>query len=154
MFPNDAEDIKAHPFFRDIDWDHMHRTIPPFIPRVQSNQSITKYFEDEKEILSDADDDMERDSSETVDEGRISLKTKTADQEPSDGKTERKRREKKRPRDKILRDPGVKKEALEARQKNAFLGYTYRRPKTLLLEDQIFEGGISLPRMSVLPGTA
>ena len=39
------------------------------------------------------------------------------------------KKEKKRTRDKILRDLGCGKLALELRKKGAFLGYEYRRPR-------------------------
>ena len=42
-------------------------------------------------------------------------------------------REKKRPRDRILRDRQVAKQVLELRKKGAFLGYTYRRPRAVRL---------------------
>jgi serine/threonine protein kinase len=51
VFENDAKDIKRHAFFRGVDWDTMHAQVPPFIPRIREDQSITKYFEDEKDIL-------------------------------------------------------------------------------------------------------
>ena len=51
-----------------------------------------------------------------------------------EGEGKIKAREKKRPRDRILRDKGVGKEALELRKKGAFLGYTYRRPQNILME--------------------
>jgi len=47
------------------------------------------------------------------------------------GKKDRRRKEKKRPRDKILRDPFMAATALEVRKSKAFLGYTYRRPEVL-----------------------
>ena len=50
---NGAEEIKAHKFFHGIVWSQLHLSQPPFVPRVKENQSITKYFEDEKEIVSD-----------------------------------------------------------------------------------------------------
>ena len=28
-----AEDIKAHPFFRDINWALLRNTVPPYVPR-------------------------------------------------------------------------------------------------------------------------
>jgi protein-serine/threonine kinase len=34
-----------------VDWDLLHAQVPPFIPRIREDQSITKYFEDEKDIL-------------------------------------------------------------------------------------------------------
>jgi protein-serine/threonine kinase len=55
VFPNDADDIKSHPFFRNIQWSTLHLTRPPFIPRVRSGQDITKYFDDEAEIMSESD---------------------------------------------------------------------------------------------------
>lgn len=39
------------------------------------------------------------------------------------------KKEKKRPRDKILRDPKVGKTALQVRREGAFVGYSYRRAK-------------------------
>lgn len=52
VHPNGAEEIKAHEFFRGVAWDKMHKIAPPFVPRFRDNQNITKYFEDEKDILS------------------------------------------------------------------------------------------------------
>jgi len=49
---NDAEDIKSHPFFLGIDWDTLHLSRPPWIPRIREGQDIAKYFEDEDQILS------------------------------------------------------------------------------------------------------
>jgi hypothetical protein len=51
----------------------------------------------------------------------------------------RRKKEKKRPRDKLLRDPEVGRTVLELRKKGAFVGYTYRRPRFSLpdLEDKI-----------------
>lgn len=51
VFENDAKDIKRHSFFRGVDWENIHQQIPPFIPHIDGDQSITKYFEDEKDIL-------------------------------------------------------------------------------------------------------
>ena len=51
VYSNGAEEIKAHEFFSGIPWPSMHAIAPPFIPRFRENQSITKYFEDEKDII-------------------------------------------------------------------------------------------------------
>lgn len=51
-------------------------------------------------------------------------------------------KEKKRPRDRILRDTKVAKQVLEIRKKGAFIGYTYRRPKPVLTR---IENGKSAP---------
>ncbi|KAI9792745.1 MAG: hypothetical protein M1833_001026 [Piccolia ochrophora] len=156
VYPNDAADIKAHPFFRGVPWKLMHAVRPPFVPRVKGWED-TKYFEEE-EPVSDVDD---RSSSRsglgfpTLDGGFV--RTKVADIESKVeaegvgagvggvaaatgavmapvGREEnalvvpRTRGEKRRPRDKILRDLEVGREALELRKLNAFLGYTYQAP--------------------------
>ena len=45
-----AEEIKKHPFFKDVDWDNIRNTKVPFIPRLK-NDYDTHYFEtlEEKE---------------------------------------------------------------------------------------------------------
>ncbi|KAL9095405.1 MAG: hypothetical protein Q9165_002276 [Trypethelium subeluteriae] len=118
VFPNDADEIKAHPFFAEIPWARLPTQRPPFVPDVRPDQSITKYFESEKDIISEGD----------VDEGGESGGD-------SEGRERRrgKSKEKKRPRDKLLRDPVLGRTVLEVRKRNAFLGYTYRRPKPWVL---------------------
>jgi classical protein kinase C len=46
--PTDAEEVKAHPFFRDINWDDMFnkRVAPPFRPTLK-NPSDTSWFDTE-----------------------------------------------------------------------------------------------------------
>jgi protein-serine/threonine kinase len=51
VFEDDARDIKQHPFFRGVKWSELHLRQPPFVPRIRGDQPVTKYFEDEKEIL-------------------------------------------------------------------------------------------------------
>ena len=41
---NGIEEIKAHPFFKGIDWDNIRNTKAPFIPDIK-NDCDTKYFE-------------------------------------------------------------------------------------------------------------
>ncbi|EPY54237.1 AGC/PKC protein kinase Pck2 [Schizosaccharomyces cryophilus OY26] len=45
---NDAEDVMAHPFFNNINWDDIYhkQTQPPYIPQLDS-QTDTKYFDEE-----------------------------------------------------------------------------------------------------------
>lgn len=164
VYPDDAGDIKEHPFFKGIRWEELHYRKPPFIPKVKSWED-TKYFEDE-EPISDVEDgsshgdtypDTEAldpvannlDSSRTVHVMDIGAQT-DGPQAPSmkevlkqNGKAEleanaqeksqKKKKEKKRPRDKILRDETIGRQALNLRKRGAFLGYTYRRPKDFLL---------------------
>ncbi|KAH0372566.1 kinase-like protein, partial [Aureobasidium melanogenum] len=47
----DAEDIKAHPFFRNIRWDILHRSKPPFVP--EAVEDIAMYFEHEDTFVND-----------------------------------------------------------------------------------------------------
>jgi len=49
-------------------------------------------------------------------------------------KIRRRKKEKKRPRDKLLRDPEVGRTLLELRKKGLFIGYTYRRPRFAMPE--------------------
>ena len=46
---NGADEIKSHPFFKGIDWNHIKETlIPPFIPDLKNNFD-TKYFDEFEE---------------------------------------------------------------------------------------------------------
>jgi protein-serine/threonine kinase len=153
VYPNDAEDIKTHPFFRNIQWSTLHMTRPPFVPRVHGGQPITKYFDNEDDIMS-ASDHLDSSSYEAVEElvyrdGGGNTPTAEPGAAPvspgykpishSVQQVKRRRKEKKRPRDKLLRDPEVGRKVLELRKKGAFVGYTYRRPTFSLpeLEDKI-----------------
>ncbi|KAK5078460.1 hypothetical protein LTR64_003127 [Lithohypha guttulata] len=148
VYPDDAEDIKNHPFFYGIPWGNMQDFGPPFTPRVQSWED-TKYFDDEGPI-SDIDsgsseDDLqgqrlEKDrlnpSSHQHEAQNIVPESPAAEKEdvqvPLSCTIKPKRpREKKRPRDKILRDANCGKIALQMRKNSAFMGYSYRRPKNI-----------------------
>jgi serine/threonine protein kinase len=198
VYANDAAEIKAHPFFDGIDWEQLHLQTPPFVPRVREHQSITKYFENEQDILRDANDscsiaddaagsDSDLDDDECASTGHNDGRDQErnlalADQSPNKkdeircdaqqrsnatppkitfqptrqgpvDKDEtrprargqpnkpasppldryRPKRLLKRARDKVLRDPNTAHIVLDVRKKNAFFGYTYRRPKPLPL---------------------
>lgn len=163
VYPNGAEEIKAHPFFAGLQWNMMHRMPPPFVPRFRENQAVTKYFEEEKDIMgssgsesseaSDMSGDVETEEVvqaqanavlQAAAEQRLSGATAVAsdagDVTPvpnveSDKSVKRYQRKqnRKRARDKALRDPVVGKKVLELRRKGAFLGYTYRRIKPFVL---------------------
>ncbi|KAK6000639.1 hypothetical protein QM012_003364 [Aureobasidium pullulans] len=47
----DAEEIKAHPFFKNIRWDMLHRSKPPFVP--EAVEDIAMYFEHEDTFAND-----------------------------------------------------------------------------------------------------
>lgn len=157
VYPDDAVDIKAHRFFDGLSWDTIHLSRPPFVPDVRS-QADTKYFDDDP--ISDVDDgSSEQDPSDSINwsdnsrrelhyaqKSSISASTKY----PEDGCMNNKpmgqfggdgpyvaadkrtrRREKKRPRDRVLRDKKFGKKVLELRKQGAFLGYAYQRPATM-----------------------
>ncbi|CBX95897.1 similar to TPA: Serine/threonine-protein kinase cbk1 (EC 2.7.11.1) [Plenodomus lingam JN3] len=181
VFPNDAEDIKAHPFFRNIQWSTLHMTRPPFVPRVHGGQPITKYFDDEAEIMS-ASDHLDSSSYEVADFDGIPTvcvadilgdEAQTPTPESALAKSQvpipayeqvykgfqkirRRKKEKKRPRDKLLRDPQVGRAVLELRKKGAFVGYTYRRPRFSLpdLEDKVGVARQEVARASVVARSA
>ena len=46
MYSDDADDIKAHPWFRNTDWAQNHNRKPPFVPKVKGWED-TKYFDNE-----------------------------------------------------------------------------------------------------------
>jgi protein-serine/threonine kinase len=196
VYPNGSEEIKAHEFFHGIPWAHMHLKSPPFVPRVRQKQSITKYFEDEKDIVSeesslyrstkDQDDETvyfnaaERLQQEKIDVGlqtcsdaefqrirehygasyatwkseRVAFLQRQRLEKDDDEDTEvsKPKKEKKRPRDKVLRDVVLGKKVMEIRKKKAFFGYTYRRPKPLVLDIACrAAGGRRSSRPTILP---
>ena len=58
VYPDDAEDIKAHPFFRGVRWNRLHELTPPFVPRVRGLED-TKYFDEDEEISDVGDSESE-----------------------------------------------------------------------------------------------
>lgn len=184
VYPNDADDIKAHPFFRNIQWSTFHMTRPPFVPRVHGDQPITKYFDDEAEIMSESDhlDSSSYEAPDLIDATPpwapsmaelLGEEQSTPVAEPgnkNDGiplppyeqvckafqNVRRRRKEKKRPRDKLLRDPLVGRTVLEIRKKGAFIGYTYRRPRFSLpdLEERIGATRPHFTRAGMVAGSA
>ncbi|KAK2789545.1 hypothetical protein FQN53_001664 [Emmonsiellopsis sp. PD_33] len=151
VYPDDAGDIKDHPFFRGIRWEELHLRKPPFVPKVKSWED-TKYFDEEASISDVEDGSSEastRAETECVDRGQspqvmeigaqtdgpqgVNPNAKVEFDTNTPAKSHRRKKDKKRPRDKILRDDVVGKEALNLRKRGAFLGYTYRRPKDVLL---------------------
>ncbi|KAL2854441.1 hypothetical protein BJY01DRAFT_243578 [Aspergillus pseudoustus] len=145
VYPNDAADIRSHAFFRGINWEDIHRMSPPFIPKVRGWED-TRYFED-GDYPSDHDDETtDSDIDHAKDDKGPNAGDCKQDNEPAsthplviDGSKDpgspvaKKHKEQRRPRDKILRDKRLRKTVFEMRKKGAFLGYTYRRPKDVIL---------------------
>ncbi|KAK4702158.1 hypothetical protein P7C70_g4069, partial [Phenoliferia sp. Uapishka_3] len=94
-----ADEIKAHPWFRGIDFATLHLQTPPFVPDL-SNSSDTKYFEDD------------------IDDNPLPAPEAAPGQPPVDST-----------KDPMLRDPVQGAHLLDVRKQLAFQGWTYRRPK-------------------------
>lgn len=162
VYPNDAEDIKAHKWFRDVQWDRIHLMPPPFIPSIRSMDD-THYF-DEEDPISDFSESVTT-ITPTVEQIADALRPFNREiqilatgfiERPHDTarlkKVEKEieqfamrdeekeylkafvktygKKERKRPRDRLLRDTEIAPKILELRKKGAFLGYTYRRIDT------------------------
>lgn len=80
VFPYDAEDLKAHRWFKGVPWDRLHELDPPFVPMIRSPDD-TQYFDEEEPItdFSDSDEDDEEEEEEQEDDRPLpETKTKTA----------------------------------------------------------------------------
>lgn len=210
VFPYDAEDIKAHKWFRGVPWERLHEIDPPYVPHLRGPDD-THYFDDEDSISdwSDSSEESEPEytsptslvspsnsgpygSSNPISPTTLSMlgslndlsigsrhpnpKAKTtsgakqalqgfrrdvqkwamaAIATPYDrnrlhhldsqvderfldlGSEEREilkqfvrvygKKDRKRPRDKLLRDKNTKAVVMDVRKRTAFLGYTWRR---------------------------
>ncbi|KAF2436111.1 kinase-like protein [Tothia fuscella] len=174
VFDNDAEDIKNHSFFKGVEWSEMHLSRPPWMPVIGRDQSIARWFEDESEIVDSSgeggtsdnpiptpptiavtpatDNMIPTPSPATAQIGTCKQPEATATSSSiSQDQDEPKQhvKEKKRPRDKILRDPDMAPTALAERKAKAFLGYTYRRPEGFDLSGMEERVGRKLVRASV-----
>ncbi|KAL8702068.1 MAG: hypothetical protein Q9224_000184 [Gallowayella concinna] len=163
VYANDASDIKSHSFFHGLSWERLHLSRPPFVPDVKGRDD-TKYF-DEEEPVSDIDDASTTSSRVDHDayivaprnvaaailttqlDGAHGFQTTTVARGHGDDGSlswrqgdnaakSAKPKEKKRPRDRVLRDKEVGRTVLEMRKRAAFLGYTYRRPKSMIFDDE------------------
>lgn len=161
VFPDDAEDIKAHRWFRNIPWDRLQTMKPPFVPQIDSAED-THYFdesepiidssdssqvspevtpEDVRAVLYDFDLSVQNLAIELIGKPYDSTKLRELDHH-IDGQmglsTNEKeilkhfvrlygKKERKRPRDRLLRDKECKDIVMDVRKKTAFMGYTWRR---------------------------
>ncbi|KAI4111983.1 MAG: hypothetical protein LQ345_006628 [Seirophora villosa] len=173
VYANDATEIKTHPFFYGLSWERLHLSRPPFVPDVKGRDD-TKYF-DEEEPVSDVDDASttcsvaEQDTcveaskkvaaaffTTQLDGGLTTTAVHGIDdahgalphQLPKTPQTA-KTKEKRRPRDRALRDKDVGRTVLELRKKGAFPGYTYRRPRLPDYDEE--RGRQVVGRRSMLP---
>lgn len=163
VYSDDGEDLKRHPFFCGIPWDNMQDYYPPFVPRLQ-NWEDTKYFDDEGPI-SDIDSTSSDAEFVPATPASVPIGANNHHQEaqgiipsaPLNGCERKisplglkeakmkKAKERKRPRDKILRDANCSRMALRMRKDSAFIGYGYRRGKTItdVIEEALNSEGSS-----------
>lgn len=210
VFPLDAEDIKAHKWFRGVPWDRLHELQPPHVPQLHAVDD-THYFDEdanisdwsestasESELLelpgdepdpsalatamgglnlgttsnaADVDPGTEPQQRSKAEQARVALGglhssiqnwALSAIAKPYDAtrlrnfdsqvegiagltSSERNflkqfirvfgRKERKRPRDRLLRDRATRSVVMKERKKTAFLGYTWRRMRPLFLEE-------------------
>ncbi|KAF7118356.1 hypothetical protein CNMCM5793_007870 [Aspergillus hiratsukae] len=151
VYADDAGDIKAHPFFHGINWRTHHLTEPPFTPKVDGWED-TRYFDDNEDSMGNDDVSLTSEENQGQDEGdgahahqpglekvqsqQIGSQPGKKDSPESAKKNKHRKKDKhkrRRPRDKLLRDPRVGKTVLDIRKRGAFLGYTYRRPNAVAL---------------------
>lgn len=71
VFPYDAEDLKAHRWFKGVPWDRLHDLDPPFVPMIRSPDD-TQYFDDEEPLTDFSDSDEDDDDAEEEQEDRPS----------------------------------------------------------------------------------
>ncbi len=160
MFPDDAEDIKDHRWFKHFSWDQVPNMTPPFVPNISSPED-THYFEDSEtpddwsesnpsappspsevqHILRDFRPYVQQVAVGLVAEphNSSSLRMIDSDLENSPDLSEGEkqmlkrflrlygRRQRKRPRDVLLRDAKIKDAVMEVRKASAFVGYSWRR---------------------------
>lgn len=80
VYPDDAQDIKIHPFFRAIKWEQLHLKKPPFVPKVKSWED-TKYFDEDS--ISDMESESEAEAEDLGAREKKAAQNKTS----SDGPT-------------------------------------------------------------------
>jgi serine/threonine protein kinase len=112
-----VEELMAHPWFRGIDWSNLHQSKAPFVPAL-SHPADTKHFEDDIE-----DEPL-----------------------PAPGAAEAAKNGQPAPveqaRDPMLRDKAQGQHLLEMRKQLAFVGYTFKSPKSFDPKAQLTESKI------------
>ncbi|KAM0498088.1 hypothetical protein ACHAP8_006540 [Fusarium lateritium] len=161
VFPGDAEDIKAHRWFKNTPWERLQSMPAPFTPNLQSDDDA-HYFdesepfedwsesmpsgiylntEDVRELLFGFDTHVQQKAIELIKVPFDAAKLRSMDRDidvakdlkPSEKATLKQfvrfygHKERKRPRDMLLRDKSTKKISLRIRKDTAFMGYTWRR---------------------------
>ncbi|KAF4997785.1 hypothetical protein FGRMN_3623 [Fusarium graminum] len=161
VFPDDAEDIKAHRWFKNTPWDRLQSMPPPFIPKLKSDDDAHYFDESEpfedwsesipsgillnlddvRELLSGFDAHVHEKAMELLktpfDAAKLRIIDRDLDASKEFQPTERAtlkqfvrfygHKERKRPRDMLLRDKNTRNMSLRIRKETAFMGYAWRR---------------------------
>ncbi|KAK4672427.1 hypothetical protein QC763_103010 [Podospora pseudopauciseta] len=119
VFPNDAEDIKGHKWFRSIAWEHLHQMPPPHVPVLDSPDDAT-YFDDES--LSDwSESSLEDKLSEEEEDDEDEIENRRLEEEGYHGLS-------KRVLDQMVEEQKLMEERRREEEKERFLGKLGRRP--------------------------
>ncbi|KAF9182502.1 Serine/threonine-protein kinase MRCK alpha [Haplosporangium sp. Z 11] len=55
-----VEEIKAHPFFKDVDWDNIRKAVPPFLPIIEAPDDTSNFrFDDDHDGIDETIQDKQ-----------------------------------------------------------------------------------------------
>lgn len=141
VYSDDATDIKAHRWFRDHSWNDMLIRRPPYVPeeRIWEDVRLTRGANPAYNgLINVQEKHSPLETPMTPMSTPLTPEYQNMDQEDALRKEvdqhaskKQKQKGKKKARDKILRDPIAGPTALIVRTKGAFVGYTWRRPKSI-----------------------
>ncbi|KAK7423269.1 hypothetical protein QQX98_001059 [Neonectria punicea] len=161
VFPDDAEDIKSHRWFKNVPWDRLQTITPPFVPHIHGVED-THYFDESdliedwsesspsgvllapdevRQVLRDFEPSVQNHAIKLIESPFDSTKLRKMDRQIDASwelRLEEKemlkhfvrlygQKERKRPRDILLRDQDIRDDVMDIRKKTAFIGYTWRR---------------------------
>lgn len=122
VHPNDAFEVKNHPFFKGVDWTTVHRVTPPHVPApVTVEELLARRPRKQVRVMSpeekipEVEEEIEKKLVAT--KASVDFEISTDDVIPVNPPT--------------LHDGRQVDHLMELRKQKAFLGYTYRRPKAV-----------------------
>jgi len=123
VHPNDATEVKKHPFFKGVDWATVSQVVPPHIPApVTVEELLARRPKKEVRVVAPTDGTIEEEEEMDGDLGATTKNSMPYVVELDDFQSVVQ---------KVLPDGRKVDEFMELRKQKAFLGYTYRRPKTV-----------------------
>lgn len=154
--PDDASALKSHPFFRGVPWTRMHRTAPPWIPRVRRPDDARYFGDDEMTLMLAQVEARSSDGSadrKMREEARVLCAERGILEEEQEeqggvgldgvvdvgGGMVQEKKGKVRAKDRMLRDREAGPVVMAERKKGAFLGYTWRSPRKEARGGRLFD---------------